>query len=313
MRFRFLTLLLGVVFIIVSSASADGKLLRGEKWKKFNPEGKKADFYISLDGNDEWSGKLTAPNANKTDGPFASIERAQEAVRELKEKIFKPKVEPVEKRYIGSPHIFGEGKDILVFIREGYYELERPLQFTPQDGGERCETDLPSGAFEYHKLKDYYVTYAAFPGEKAVISGGIRINSWEKKDKFWSSNFEKSEVKNLLINGKIQTLARIPNEGYYTPAEVPTSKQSFKFNPGDLKQWDSIEDNRIIMLLRWHTGVNSVERIDEKRHTVYLKEPQNGIVVIPPRYYIENIKDLLDAPGEWYYDKETEELLLIIK
>ena len=53
MRFRFLTLLLGVVFIIVSSASADGKLLRGEKWKKFNPEGKKADFYISLDGNDE--------------------------------------------------------------------------------------------------------------------------------------------------------------------------------------------------------------------------------------------------------------------
>ena len=108
MRFRFLTLLLCAVFITVTSAFADGKLLRGEKWKKFNLEGKKADFYISPDGNDEWSGKLFVPNADKTDGPFASIERAQEAVCELKEKIFKPKVEPVEKRYIGSPHIFGE-------------------------------------------------------------------------------------------------------------------------------------------------------------------------------------------------------------
>ena len=31
------------------------------------------------------------------------------------------------------------------------------------DGGERIETELPTGAFEYHQLKDYFVTYAFLP------------------------------------------------------------------------------------------------------------------------------------------------------
>lgn len=54
----------------------DGKLLRGEKWQKFVPT-EKADFYVATNGNDSWSGTLEAPNSDKTDGPFASIERAQ--------------------------------------------------------------------------------------------------------------------------------------------------------------------------------------------------------------------------------------------
>ena len=29
-------------------------------------------FYVSLTGNDSWSGKLTEPNDAKTDGPFAT-------------------------------------------------------------------------------------------------------------------------------------------------------------------------------------------------------------------------------------------------
>jgi regulation of enolase protein 1 (concanavalin A-like superfamily) len=33
--------------------------------------------------------------------------------------------------------------------------------------------------------------------------------------------------------------------------------------------------------------------------------------VVPPRYYIENIKALMDAPGEWYFDKKSGELSFI--
>jgi hypothetical protein len=42
-----------------------------------------AAYYVATDGNDAWSGRLPAPNANKSDGPLATLGRAKEAVRQL--------------------------------------------------------------------------------------------------------------------------------------------------------------------------------------------------------------------------------------
>ena len=36
-----------------------------------------ADFYVSAQGNDRWSGKLPEPNAGRSDGPLAGIEQAR--------------------------------------------------------------------------------------------------------------------------------------------------------------------------------------------------------------------------------------------
>ena len=41
-----------------------------------------ADFYVSPNGADTWSGTLSAPNDQQSDGPFATLERARDAVRE---------------------------------------------------------------------------------------------------------------------------------------------------------------------------------------------------------------------------------------
>ena len=43
-------------------------------------------FFVSKDGNDAWSGKLAVPNAEKTDGPFATITKAKDIIREMKAK-----------------------------------------------------------------------------------------------------------------------------------------------------------------------------------------------------------------------------------
>lgn len=40
-----------------------------------------ADFFVSPQGNDSWSGTFEAPHTNRTDGPFLTLQRAQEAVR----------------------------------------------------------------------------------------------------------------------------------------------------------------------------------------------------------------------------------------
>ena len=293
-----------------SSPPRDGKLLRGEKWLPFSYPGR-ADFYVATNGDDRWSGTLAEPNAGRTDGPFLTIGRAQKAVRELKSKVFFPKSAPIEKRWIGSPHPLGRGKDILVYIRKGHYNLKQRLLFEPADGGERVETNLPTGAFEYHKLKDHYVTYAAFPGEKPLISGEVPVTGWKKNGKIWSARFEADSVAMLIVNGKKQILARTPNQGYFTPPAISRSTRELCFKKGDLKSWRDLEGNRVVMLLRWHTGINSFAKVDEKTGIATFKSPQEGVVIIPPRYYVENVKSLLDAPGEWFFDKKAKEISYI--
>ncbi len=319
-RFRNLLRLCGVVLVMgllnfealsqTSVMQRDGKLLQGDQWQPFSYPSK-ADFYVSTKGDDRWSGTLPEPNANHTDGPFQSIRQAQKAVRELKSKTFFPKDPPVEKRWIGSPHPLGRGKDILVYIREGHYSLRHRIVFEPADGGERVETNLPTGAFEYHKLKDHFVTYAAYPGEKPVISGEIPVTGWKKTGKIWSTHFDADTVAMLVADGKKQVLARTPNEGYFTPPAISKSTGELNFKKGDLRSWKEMEGNRIIMLLRWHTGINTISKVDEKSGIATFKTPQEGIVIVPPRYYVENVKALLDAPGEWFFDKKLKEISYI--
>ena len=69
-----------------------------------------ADFYVSTSGNDTWSGKLAEPNASKTDGPFATVNRAKQAVKFFKQGVY---------------------RDIFVMIRGGQYRLYRKMQNAP--------------------------------------------------------------------------------------------------------------------------------------------------------------------------------------
>src|SRR5579862_2155739 len=43
-------------------------------------------FYVSVNGRDQWSGTRPNPNFSKSDGPFASVERAVEAVRDWRKR-----------------------------------------------------------------------------------------------------------------------------------------------------------------------------------------------------------------------------------
>ncbi len=71
-----------------------------------------AQFYVATDGSDAWSGRLAAPNAKKTDGPFATLTRARNAARTAKQK-----------------------KHKTVFVRGGTYYLREPVTLTPADSG----------------------------------------------------------------------------------------------------------------------------------------------------------------------------------
>ncbi len=295
----------------------DGKLLRSELWQPFDNQLVKGDFFVSSEGDDRWSGTLDKPNASHTDGPFATISQAKLAVRELKARVYLPKGKAIDARYSGTSYPYGKGKDITVFIRQGFYPLTESMIFTPEDGGERVETNLPSGAFEWHHLRDNYVTYAAYPGEKPIISGAVPVIKWENRGNIWVAPFNRDDVPELISNGKKQTLARFPNSGHLTLGQTPASTSEIPFKARDIRNWPDMQDNRIVILLRWRTAYNSISKIDGINSIAYLKNPENGpdnnngLLVVPPRYYIENVKELLDAPGEWFFDKQAHEISYI--
>jgi hypothetical protein len=289
-----------------SPVSAQGRFLRGVEKTEFTLAGTKADFYVSPSGSDSWTGTLSEPNVSKTDGPFATISRAKIAVSKLKDQVYKAKKKAIDKRFKGTPHQFGVGRDILVLIRQGNYELDSPLTFGAVDGGERVETDLPTGAFEYHELTDFYVTYAAYPGELPVISGGARITGWEKKTNgIWSAAIKETELNELYANGKRLTLARTPNTGFFLTDGQPSDSAAFKFRNGDLKSWKGLETNRIHMTVRWGGIHTSLSRIDTKSRTAWLQDPTAELLMVPPKYYVENVEALMDTIGEWYLNNKT--------
>ena len=76
-------------------------------------------LYVSTGGNDAWSGRLAAPNAAKTDGPFATLERARDEVRKMKAG--------------GDARSYPRG--IAVLLRGGLYCLDKTLVLSPQDSG----------------------------------------------------------------------------------------------------------------------------------------------------------------------------------
>ncbi|MFH1743179.1 MAG: hypothetical protein ABIH23_29580 [bacterium] len=50
----------------------------------FKSDRQEVAFYVSTDGNDSWSGARPDPNRQKSDGPFATLDRARDAVHTAK-------------------------------------------------------------------------------------------------------------------------------------------------------------------------------------------------------------------------------------
>ncbi len=104
-------------------------------------------YHVATDGDDRWSGSLASPNAQRTDGPFATLYRARDEIRQLK--------------YAGGGAL---DRPVNVLMRGGAYMMDQPLRLAGGDSGSHL---CP-------------VTYEAYPGERPVISGGQVIDGWER-------------------------------------------------------------------------------------------------------------------------------------
>ncbi len=240
-------------------------------------------FYVAPDGNDE--------NPGTKEAPFTTLQRAQEAIRNLK------KQDEIE-------------QSATVYLRGGYYFLEKPLLLTPEDAG----------------TEKAPVTYRAFENETPILSGGKKITGWKKgQGNMWTVTLP--EVKNgdwkfrqLYVNGELRHRARMPDKGFFTVAGFPcggskvhyhTDCQQFEFAPGDINPaWTNLEDVEVIVYHFWTDSHLPIESIDTTTNVVTFKHKAGKVFTDDfsdkgARYIIENVKEGLDQPGEWYLDTKT--------
>lgn len=255
-----------------------------------------ADFYVAKNGNDAWSGRLAVPNRQRTDGPFATLARAQQAVRELR-----------RKGNLTRP--------IVVMVRKGVHYLNEPLVFTPEDSGTAQSPTV----------------YAAYPGEKPILSGGVVLSGWKVNAQgHWEVNLPKVasgewNFIQLWVNGERRYRPRLPQNGYFTIAETvqpPAGKPGydrFRFHEGDLREdWYNLQDVEVVAVQQWTMARLRIAQVDTASRTViftgttshrkYWSALQQG-----HRYLVENVREALSEPGEWYLDRRTGTLTYIPK
>ena len=212
----------------------------------------------------------------------------------------------------------GATDEIEIILRGGVYSLAAPLVLSPEDSG---------------------VTFAAYPGERPVLSGGVTVSGWQANgDRTWSAPAPRDETgqvvafNQLFVNGHRRTLARTPNyvapgpqtplgstEGYFTvqgkapprrdeAAGRETDRQSlgFVYEPESIRRWDDLSDVRVVLYHSWENSRHPIADVDETNGIVTFTGPCVWNIFYfgqPQRYYVENAPDALDAPGEWYLDK----------
>jgi hypothetical protein len=252
-----------------------------------------ADFYVAPDGNDAWSGRLPAPRADRGDGPLASLEGARNAIRRLKAQ------EPLK-------------RPVRVLVRGGVYRLARPVVFGPEDTGTEAAP----------------ITFAAWPGESPIFSGGVPISGWKKAEgPLWTAvvpevRDHRDYFRQLFVNGQRCTPARLPNEGAtYRAAgpgvplkdrnaarKDPKTKISLRYQNEDLKPWANLDEAVVVVYHAWTTSRHRFQSLDPKDRLVTFTGPSGwpmGYWENNQRYYVENVREGLDAPGEFYLDPKT--------
>jgi parallel beta-helix repeat protein len=248
------------------------------------------DLHVATDGDDAWSGRLARPNADRTDGPLASLEGARLAVRRLP----RPLTDSVQ-----------------VVFASGTYRLARTVVFEPADSG----------------APEQRITYVATPGATVVLSGGRELPAfaagkdgrWELRNPPGTETFEQ-----LWVGDRRAPRARSHAQGYafLRGLESETKvggdrksgevfRQKLRADPKDLQAFAEVssadtQDAVVNFYHKWDNTRRRVASVDLSHGSFTVvggaTKPHNPLDHLTG-FTIENLPTLLDEPGEWFLDR----------
>ncbi len=264
------------------------------------------EFYVATNGSDQ--------NPGTKDAPFATVHAAQEAVR------------TVNKDMQG---------DIIVNIEEGYYFLDKTLDLRQEDSGFNGHRVIWKGAgedksvlsggervtgFKPSEIPDVYV--ADYDADMVMQMSVDGVAAYMSK----SASYVKGVQKPAVLDTEEWFLAN-PNAmqgdhyNYYNP-ETQYQFDGFYMSKEDIGFYNNADD----MIFRWdcmfyssHITVDRIEEckedssmvqvvMEERAWDYYLKQASNGLPRPNREFHMMNALELLDAPGEFYYDRHIKKL-----
>ncbi|MBN2507182.1 MAG: right-handed parallel beta-helix repeat-containing protein [Verrucomicrobia bacterium] len=272
-----------------------------------------AQWHVSADGADTHPGT--------PDRPFATLERARDEIRRLKQRGALP---------AGA---------VAVVVHGGHYAVARPFVLTAEDSG---TADAP-------------IVYRAAAGEIPVFRGGARLTGFtpvrdaeilrrlpeEARGRVWQADlkaqgitsvppvrvggfasgatFQSHPAFELFFDGEAMPLARWPNEGFVNVVEVRGPTRQTGHGPAGCKEgiltyagdrparW--AEDRDILLYGYWFYGwadsYERVEAIDPGKRQITLARPFHTYGYRAGQPYVAmNLLSEIDQPGEWYLDRQ---------
>jgi len=202
--------------------------------------------------------------------------------------------------------------DIVVNLAAGEYRLASPVAFVPADSG----------------ANGHAIIYRSATGPGAAhFLGGDRITGWVKSaanPNIWQASVPNRPAAHTLYeNGRRAHVAREPNAepdprypGYFGPylRSAGGSATSISYHewelhpsrwragpPGELWWWGN-EGKR-----NWGMLVRPITALDPAAHAIRF-DFEESPATAGERYFVQGYFELLDAPGEFYWDEAKGEI-----
>ena len=270
--------------------------------KEIAVAGEPNTLYVAPGGSDQSPGTRAKP--------FATLERARDAIREM--------------RALDAAPVGG----LAVELAAGVYERAKAFELSEKDSGTRT---CP-------------VVYRAQKGAEVRLVGGRAVTGWtpvtdegvlEKLDPAAKGKVVQADLKalgitdyggvkgggiELFFNDVPMTLARYPNEGFLRitglvepgTVNVRGTKGSktgkFMYEGDRPARWAGERDAWVhgYWFWDWSDQRHPVESIDAAKKLLAVKPPYHGYGYrVGHWFYGFNLLCEIDEPGEWYLDRET--------
>jgi hypothetical protein len=192
-----------------------------------------------------------------------------------------------------------------VMVRAGTYRLSEPVLLDPEDSG----------------TKEHPIVYAAYPGEKPILSGGRAIRDWKPGEgKRWAAELPAGSGElwgftQLFVDGKRQTRSRLPDTDDWHKwwRAAGGAADVLRFPAKTLRAWPNVEDVEVNLVPQytWQNQIVPLRAIDPAARTATLRcaLPAYSVTAGSP-FRVENVPQGVTRPGAWALDTRTRTVTL---
>ena len=187
-------------------------------------------------------------------------------------------------------------KNANIFLRQGSYYIDTPVELNEETLG---STGIRLTITNYRDETPVMTGAAPITPQWTVYEGPVLaadIGPGRKVDAFY-------------VNGERQIMARYPN---YEPGKTLGGYAADALSKERVARWKNPAGGYIRALHHAEWGGNSYritgKTADDELLYEWVGDNNRGNEMHAVKRMVENIFEELDAPGEWYYDKETGKL-----